>query len=113
MTESWSFGRVFSAVASAVPPDAPALIHGDRIIDWGALENRTNALAQAFIAAGAAPGEKLAHLMRNSPAYLETTIAGFKARLQNSSPWPGVSRRNASNDRPGDWFPRPTRRHVA
>jgi 3-oxocholest-4-en-26-oate---CoA ligase len=81
MTESWSFGRVFSAVAWAVPPDAPALIHGDRIIDWRALENRTNALAQAFIAAGAVAGDKLAHLMRNSPAYLETTIAGFKSRL--------------------------------
>ncbi|HEY0711387.1 MAG TPA: AMP-binding protein, partial [Polyangia bacterium] len=81
MTESWSFGRVFSAVASAVPPDEPALIHGDRVINWGQLEARANALAQTFIAAGAQPGEKLAHLMRNSPAYLETSIAGFKARL--------------------------------
>jgi 3-oxocholest-4-en-26-oate---CoA ligase len=81
MTESWSFGRVFSAVASAVPPDQPALIHGDRVIAWGDFERRTNALAQAFIAAGAAPGDKLAHLMRNSPAYLETTVAGFKSRL--------------------------------
>ena len=81
MTESWSFGRVFSAVASAVPPDEPALIHGDRVINWGDFEKRTNALAQAFIAAGAAPGDKLAHLMRNSPAYLETSVAGFKTRL--------------------------------
>ncbi|MDO9488222.1 MAG: AMP-binding protein, partial [Sphingomonadaceae bacterium] len=81
MTESWSFGRVFSAVASAVPLDAPALIHGDRVIAWGDLERRSNALAQAFIAAGAVPGDKIAHLMRNSPAYLETTVAGFKARL--------------------------------
>lgn len=81
MTESWSFGRVFSAVASAVPPDQPALIHGDRVIAWGDFERRTNALAQAFIAAGAVPGDKLAHLMRNSPAYLETTVAGFKSRL--------------------------------
>jgi fatty-acyl-CoA synthase len=81
MTESWSFGRVFSAVASAVPPDEPALMHGDRVIGWGDFEKRTNALAQAFIAAGATPGDKLAHLMRNSPAYLETTVAGFKSRL--------------------------------
>lgn len=81
MTESWSFGRVFSRIASAVPPTEPALIHGDRVIAWGEFERRTNALAQAFIAAGAEPGDKLAHLMRNSPAYLETTVAGFKSRM--------------------------------
>lgn len=81
MAESWSFGRVLSAVASAVPPDEPALIHGERVINWGDFERRTNALAQAFIAAGAQPGDKLAHLLRNSPAYLETTVAGMKARL--------------------------------
>ena len=81
MTESWSFGRVFSAVANAVPPGDPALIHGDRVIGWGDFERRTNALARAFIDAGAAPGDKIAHLMRNSPAYLETTVAGFKSRL--------------------------------
>jgi 3-oxocholest-4-en-26-oate---CoA ligase len=81
MAESWSFGRVLSAVASAVPPQEPALIHGERVITWGEFERRTNALAQAFIAAGAEPGDKLAHLMRNSPAYLETTVAGMKARL--------------------------------
>ncbi|MFC3713860.1 AMP-binding protein [Sphingoaurantiacus capsulatus] len=81
MAENWSFGRVFSKVAAGVPADAPALIHGDRVIRWGELEKRSNALAGAFIAAGAAPGDKIAHLMRNSPAYLETTIAGFKSRL--------------------------------
>ncbi len=81
MAESWSFGRIFSAVARAVPPGDPALIHGERVIGWGDFDRRTDALAQAFIAAGAVPGDKIAHLMRNSPAYLETTVAGFKARL--------------------------------
>jgi len=81
MSENWSFGRVLSAVAAAVPPDEPALIHGDRVIAWRDFDRRTDALAQAFIAAGAEPGDKLAHLMRNSPAYLETTTAGMKARL--------------------------------
>ena len=77
----WSFGRIFTAVGRAVPADDPALIHGDAVTTWGSLDRRTDALAAAFIAAGAAPGDKLAHLMRNGPAYCETTVAGFKARL--------------------------------
>jgi fatty-acyl-CoA synthase len=81
MAEAWSFGRVYDRVAESVPPDHPALIHGDRVIPWGEMERRTNALGRAMLAAGAQPGDKLAHLMRNSPAYLETSVAGFKARL--------------------------------
>jgi fatty-acyl-CoA synthase len=81
MGEVWSFGRIAAAIGSAVDRDAPALLHGDQVTCWDAFDRRTDALAAAFIAAGAAPGDKLAHLMRNSPAYLETTYAGFKARL--------------------------------
>ncbi len=80
MTE-WSFGAIFAALGKAVPPDRPATIHGDRVTTWSEFDRRTDALAAAFHAAGAVPGDKLAHLMRNSPAYLETTVAGFKARL--------------------------------
>lgn len=81
MGEIWSLGRVFSRIAEAVPPDSVALIHGERTISWGEFERRTNALARAMADAGAGPGDKLAHLMRNSPAYLETSVAGYKARL--------------------------------
>lgn len=81
MAEVWSFGRVFSRVGAAVPAHEPALIHGTAVTTWGAFERRTQALAAAMQAAGAKPGDKLAHLMRNSPAYLETTVAGFRARL--------------------------------
>lgn len=81
MGEIWSLGRVFSRVAEAVSPDSLALIHGDQTTSWGAFERRTNALARTMAAAGAQPGDKLAHLMRNSPAYLETSVAGYKARL--------------------------------
>jgi fatty-acyl-CoA synthase len=81
MSEVWSFGRVFAAVADAVPPDQPALIHGDQVTNWGDVARRTDALAASFLDAGAVAGDKLAHLMRNSPAYSETSIAGFKARL--------------------------------
>jgi len=79
--QEWSFGRVAAAIGAAVDPALPALIHGDHVTTWGDFDRRTDALAAAFQAAGAVPGDKLAHLMRNSPAYLETTFAGFKARL--------------------------------
>ncbi|UAJ09373.1 AMP-binding protein [Glacieibacterium megasporae] len=78
---SWSFGKVFTAVGKVVPPGDAALIHGDAVTTWGDFDRRTDALAAAFVAAGAVPGDKLAHLMRNGPAYSETSVAGFKARL--------------------------------
>lgn len=75
-----SFGAILSALGGRLGT-APALIHGDTVIDWATLDRRSNALAHGFAAAGAQPGDRLAHLMRNSPAYLSTTVAGFKARL--------------------------------
>ena len=78
---SWSLGGIFTAVGKAVPPGDAALIHGDAVTTWGDFDRRTGALAAAFVAAGAEPGDKLAHLMRNGPAYAETTVGGFKARL--------------------------------
>ena len=30
----WNLGDLFDAVAGAVPPEAPALIHGDRSVSW-------------------------------------------------------------------------------
>ena len=81
MSEQWSFGRIASAIGTAVDADLPALIHGDTVTRWGAFDRRTDSLAARFLAAGAQPGDKVAHLMRNSPAYLETAFAAFKARL--------------------------------
>lgn len=78
---SFSFGSIFAAGSHKVDPNRAALIHGDAITSWGAFHSRTDSLAAYMLANGAKPGDRLAHLMRNSPAYLETTVAGFKARL--------------------------------
>ncbi len=75
-----TFGAILAALGGSLGA-APALIHGSSVTDWQTLDRRTNALAHAFMAAGAAPGDKVAHLMRNSPAYLTTTVAAFKARM--------------------------------
>ncbi len=79
-----SFGAVYRAVGAAMAEemgDEPALVHGDEVIDWRTFDQRTDALAAAFLESGARPGDRVAHLMRNSPAYLLTTGAAFKARM--------------------------------
>ncbi|PZU50588.1 MAG: long-chain fatty acid--CoA ligase [Sphingomonas sp.] len=75
-----SFGQILSALGGRLG-SAPALIHGDEVVSWSDYDRKTNALANAFLAAGAQTGDRVAHLMRNSPAYLLTTGASFKARL--------------------------------
>ncbi|MBC7521152.1 MAG: AMP-binding protein [Sandarakinorhabdus sp.] len=81
MTDGISFGAIFTGIAAAVDPDLPASIHGDEVTSWRDFNRRADAIAAACIAAGTVPGDRIAHLMRNKPEYLETTVAGFKARL--------------------------------
>jgi 3-oxocholest-4-en-26-oate---CoA ligase len=77
----WNFGDILDAIEPVLPPDAPALIHGPRVIRWGELSRRSNNLARALVERGAAPGDKIAFYMRNRPEYTETLAAAFKARL--------------------------------
>ncbi len=77
----WNFGDIIDAVAKVVPPEAPALIHGDRVTNWRDFHARTNALARGLIAAGHQPDDKLAILIRNRPEYMEATIASFTGRF--------------------------------
>src|SRR3546814_11249119 len=80
MSVTWCLGRSAAGIGAAVDPDLPALIHGDLVRGWGEFDRRPDALAAAF-AAATRPGDKVAHLMRNGPAYLATPWAAFKARL--------------------------------
>ncbi|MEQ1753675.1 MAG: acyl-CoA synthetase [Micropepsaceae bacterium] len=77
----WNFGDIFDAVASVIPPTAPALIHGDSTTTWQQFHARTNALARGLVEAGHKPDDKLALLIRNRPEYMEGTIASFKGRF--------------------------------
>src|SRR5580658_9378452 len=78
---TWNFGDILDAIAPVLPPDAPALIHGERTVSWGELTRRSNNLARALTQHGAKPGDKIAFYMRNRPEYMETLAAAFKARL--------------------------------
>lgn len=77
----WNYGDIIDAIVPVVPDDAPALIHGDRIISWAEFNRRTNSLARALLDTGAKTDSKVAFYMRNKPAYMETAIACFRSRL--------------------------------
>ena len=77
----WNFGDILDAISPVLPPEAPAFIHGERIIGWGEATRITNNLARGLIARGAKPGDKVAIYMRNRPEYLLALAAAFKARL--------------------------------
>ena len=77
----WNFGDILDAMATAVPPEAPAFIHGDRVVSWAEADRASNNLARALTARGSKPGDKLALYMRNRPEYLIGLSAAFKARL--------------------------------
>lgn len=76
---SWNLGDIIEAVGAAVPPDDPAIIFDDASMSWADFMGRTGAMAGFLQQAGLARGDKIALLMRNHPAYLEATVAGFRA----------------------------------
>lgn len=77
----WNFGDILDAIEPVLPADAPALIHGERIITWPELARRSNNLARALRERGAGAGGKVAFYMRNRPEYGELMCACFKGRL--------------------------------
>ena len=77
----WNFGDILDAIEPVLPPDAPAFVHGERIIPWREASRASNNLARALIARGAVPGDKIAVYMRNRPEYMLAVAAAFKARL--------------------------------
>ena len=58
--------------------DVIAVRHGSRALTYGALDERSNRLAQALLAAGAGPGSRVAHLDRTGPEVIELLFAASK-----------------------------------
>lgn len=61
--------------------DLPALIFGDAVFTYAQIDARANRLAHALIALGLKPGARVAVLLSNSVASLETLIGVAKAGL--------------------------------
>lgn len=59
-------------------PDAPAIIYGDRTLTYGQLHERSSRLANALLAEGVGPRERVALLDKNTPEYFELTFATTK-----------------------------------
>ena len=77
----WNLGDILDAFEPVMPKDAPALIHGDRIITWPEMSARSNNVARALRQRGAGDRAKVAFYMRNRPEYGELMAACFKGRL--------------------------------
>ncbi len=70
------------ARAACAHPHAPALAHGTRIVaDYATLHQRAARLAGGLRGAGLQPGDRIALVMRNHPAYLELFLAAWHAGL--------------------------------
>ena len=68
--------------AARVHPDRPAVLHGDRLLwRYRELADRVACLAGRLRALGLAPGERVALLMKNDVAYLESLYAVWWAGL--------------------------------
>ena len=83
----WNFGDIYDAIGAKLGDKQIALIHAGpgggqgMSITWSAFTARTNRLARFLAAQGLEPDAKVAHYMRNCPAYVETMVACFKGRF--------------------------------
>jgi fatty-acyl-CoA synthase len=77
----WNLADAWEAVAGA-QPDAPAVVQGGRRHTWAEFDERANGVAAALLRApGVEHQAKVAEYLYNSPEYLETLFASFKAGL--------------------------------
>ena len=63
---------------AAARPAHPAVRHRARTVTYAQLDERSNRLAQALLAAGAGPGSRVAHLDRSAPEVVELLAAAAK-----------------------------------
>ena len=76
----WNFAEVWESVADQIP-DAPAQRHAGTMWTWRAFDRRADAVATFLLSQGAAEQDKVAQYLYNSPPYLESVFASFKAGL--------------------------------
>lgn len=77
VSESWA--TLWEALADA-QPDQIAVVLGDQEIRWKDLDDRSARLATVFSASGVKEGSRVAQLLYNDAAYLESVYALFKLR---------------------------------
>lgn len=74
-----NFGVVLKALAGAIPPERPALVHGARVVSWGELDAITDRIAAGLQAHGLKPGDIAGQMLRNTPDYMLAYFGCVKA----------------------------------
>ena len=59
-------------------PDQVAIVYGDREVRWRELDERSNQLANALLAAGVTANDRIARIEKNAPDYFELAFAASK-----------------------------------
>lgn len=80
-TQAANFGSALKALAQAIEPERPALIHGERIVTWGELDALTDRIAAGLSEKGLKPGDIAGQMLRNTPAYVLAYFGCIKAGL--------------------------------
>ena len=78
----WSgenFGFALKALAAKIEPGRPALIHGERIVNWSELDAATDQIAAGLKARGLKPGDVAGQMLRNTPDYILAYFGCVKA----------------------------------
>jgi acyl-CoA synthetase (AMP-forming)/AMP-acid ligase II len=76
-------------------PSRPAVIDGDRTIDYATLRERVDRLANALLGLGLRPGDRVVDLQHNAHTYIETDLALARAGLVRVAVNPRLT--------PSDW----------
>jgi acyl-CoA synthetase (AMP-forming)/AMP-acid ligase II len=74
----WNFADLWETVAEQIP-DALAQQQGDRTYTWAEFNRRANGIAATLLRSDSAEQDKVAQYLYNSPEYLESIFAAFKA----------------------------------
>ncbi|MGY6550839.1 MAG: AMP-binding protein [Erythrobacter sp.] len=74
-----NFGVALKALAGAIAPERPAILHGARVISWGELDEITDRIAAGLAARGLKPGDIAGQMLRNTPDYLLAYFGCVKA----------------------------------
>lgn len=74
-----NFGVVVKALAAAVAPGRPALVHGTRVVTWSELDAITDRIAAGLRARGLKPGDIAGQMLRNTPDYMLAYFGCAKA----------------------------------
>jgi acyl-CoA synthetase (AMP-forming)/AMP-acid ligase II len=76
----WNLAEMWEVSADELP-DAQALVQGDRRVTWREFDRRADGVAAWLLGLGVAEQDKVAQYLYNSPEYLESMFAAYKAGI--------------------------------